>query len=185
MLQDDDDSAADRVPTTTMKRPHHEMPRWHTLEFGANIGYLGDPSASATTIRTAAAEGVITKLRAFEPWPAGQNSRWSPATAAARWAGWLVDVLNADAHVELLVSLSNYPFMLPANFTTDPAAFLEPGFPPDLLQDVVSIARYTNRAALFAAEGASPAAYAAQLAKLVSEVAAAGQMARVQFEIGK
>jgi hypothetical protein len=47
------------------------------------------------------------------------------------------------------------------------------------------MARYTNRAALFAAEGASPAAYAAQLAKLVSEVAAAGQMARVQFEIGK
>jgi hypothetical protein len=107
------------------------------------------------------------------------------ATAAATSAGWLADVLNADARVELLVSLSNCPFMLPANSTTDPAGCLDPSFPPGLLQNVASMARYTNRAALFAAERASPAAYEAQLAKLVDKVTAAGQMARVQSEIGK
>eukprot|EP01048_Picozoa_sp_COSAG05_P032617 COSAG05_NODE_12600_length_462_cov_0.567493_1_plen_87_part_10 len=59
--------------------------RWHKIQFGANIGYLGGPCATVATIRQAASEGVITKLRAFEPWPAGggQPGRWSPDTAAA------------------------------------------------------------------------------------------------------
>jgi hypothetical protein len=162
-------------------------PRWHTLEFGANIGYMGGPCVSAATIRQAASEGVITKLRAFEPWPAGsgqQPGRWSPATAAATSNGWLGDVLSAHPQVDLLVSLSNYPFMLPANFTADPAEYL-PGVPTDLLQDISSMARFTNRAPLFAAEGASPDAYSAQLAQLVANITAEGWMGRVQFEIGK
>lgn len=162
-------------------------PRWHTLEFGANIGYMGGPCASTTTIRRAASEGVITKLRAFEPWPAGsgqQPGRWSPATAAATSADWLGDVLSAHPQVDLLVSLSNYPFMLPVNFTADPAKYV-PGVPTDLLQDISSMARFTNRAPLFAAEGASPDAYRAQLEQLVANITAEGWMKRVQFEIGK
>ena len=160
--------------------------RWHKLEFGANIGYLGGPCSTVATMRQAASEGVITKLRAFEPWPAGtgQPGRWSPDTAAATTAEWLGNVLAAHPDINLLVSMSNYPFMLPANFTADPVRYL-PGYPEDLLTDVSSMAAFTNRAPLFAQEGASPAVYAARLKQLLANATVRRQMGRLQFEVGK
>ena len=160
--------------------------RWHMLEFGANIGYLGGPCATAATLRQAASERVITKVRTFEPWPAGsgQPGRWSPDTAAATTAGWIRDILAAHPDIDLLVSLSNYPFMLPTNFTTDPAVYL-PEYPKDLLKYVSSMAAYTNRAPLFAKEGASPVTYATRLKQLLANITVQGQMGRLQFEIGK
>ena len=161
--------------------------RWHEVEIGANLGYAGGPAATKAAIHQAASEGVITKLRAFEPWPAGSADpgRWAPATAPEVGAGWIADILSAHPDVKLLVSLSNYPYQTPADLATDPGKYLQAwpnaSYDPDLLASMIP---FTNRAALFDAEGASAAGYSAKLQQLKGNVSSLGLLERVTWEIG-
>ena len=103
-----------------------EPARWHSVTIGANLGYAGGPAATKAAIHRAATEGVITQLRAFEPWPAGSidPGRWTPARAPEVAAGFIADILSAHPQVDLLVSLSNYPYATPADLGTDPGKHL-------------------------------------------------------------
>ena len=77
------DDRVDSLPSKTAA----PLPRWHSLEFGANLGYMGDPCASNDIIRQAAADGVITKLRA----------RWIPSRPATPGTGHLQRLLPSRA----------------------------------------------------------------------------------------
>jgi hypothetical protein len=185
------DDRVDSLPSKTAA----PLPRWHSLEFGANLGYMGDPCASNDIIRQAAADGVITKLRAMDPFPAGYSGNWTPATAPAISSGWIQKILNAHPTTSMLISLNTYPYRLPSDFgaryqhylpTVDwkaifsrmPASF-------NYSNHLSDMARYTNRAALFTAEGASLADYTSKLAQLRGNLSAAGLGKRVAYEIGK
>lgn len=161
--------------------------RWHEVTIGANLGYAGGPAATKAAIHQAASEGVITHLRAFEPWQAGSidPGRWAPDTAPAVAAGWIADILSAHPKVTLLVSLSNYPYKTPADLATDPGKYLQAW--PNSSSDptlLASMLAYTNRAALFDAENASSLDYIAKLAQLRSNLSSLGLLDRVTWEIG-
>jgi hypothetical protein len=163
-------------------------PRWHDLEFGANIGYAGGPAATTAVIRRAASEGTITQLRAFEPWPAGSAGaphRWAPSRAPEVAAGWMAAILNVHPAVSLLMSLSNYPYRTPADLGADPAKYLAAWPNSSAVRGwLTGMLAYTNRAALFAAEGASAGDYAAKLAQLRSNLTSLGLLKRIRWEIG-
>ena len=170
-------------------------PRWHTLEFGANLGYMGDPCASPEIIKQAAADGVITRLRAMDPFPAGSEGTWTPATAPATGSGWIHKILSAHPSTSLLVSLSSYPYKLPADFAARYQSYLSDIDWQDILRGMpasfnyseylLGLAAYTNRAPLFAAEGASLEDYTTKLAQLRGNVSSVGLSDRVKYEIGK
>ena len=170
-------------------------PRWHTLEFGANLGYMGDPCASRTIIEQAAAEGVITLLRAMDPFPAGSLGTWTPATAPAMSTHWIQNILSAHPSTSLLVSLNSYPYKLPSDFAVNYQTYLPTIRWESILAEMPAafnyskllfgMESYTNRAPLFAAEGASLADYATKLGQLRGNLSASGLATRVKFEIGK
>ncbi len=170
-------------------------PRWHSLEFGANLGYMGDPCASSEIIRQAAADGVITKLRAMDPFPAGREGTWTPATAPTMASGWIQKILSAHPSTTLLISLNTYPYRLPLDFAERYQSYLPDidwhgilaGMPPsfNFSENLWSLSGYTNRAPLFTAEGASLADYASKLAQLRGNLSAVGLSDRIKYEIGK
>ena len=168
--------------------------RWHDLEIGANLGYMGGPCASPAIIRQAAADGVITRLRAMDPFPSGGGGTWTSASAPATGSGWMQEILAAHPATTLLVSLNNYPYRMPADFGADYQKYLPAvdfnailaGMPPSFnySEQLTDMARYTNRAPLFAAEGASLADYTSKLMQLRGNLSAAGLSKRVRYEIG-
>jgi hypothetical protein len=186
-------TAALALPAPAAAAP---APRWHTLEFGANLGYMGDPCASPEIIKQAAADGVITRLRAMDPFPAGSEGTWTPATAPATGSGWIQRILSAHPSTSLLVSLSSYPYRLPADFAARYQSYLPSnidwqailgGMPASFnySEQLSGLAAYTNRAPLFSAEGASLADYTSKLAQLRGNISSVGLSDRVKYEIGK
>lgn len=180
------------LPLFTRASP---TPRWHNLEFGANLGYMGDPCASRDIIGQAAADGVITRLRAMDPFPAGQKGVWTPAAAPNMASGWIQEILSAHPSTRLLISLNTYPYKLPLDFAGRYQSYLSDidwqgilgGMPASFnySKHLLSLSGYTNRAPLFAAEGASLADYASKLAQLRGNLSAAGLSDRIKYEIGK